>query len=278
MHDVNSPGTSTCLFLPPYDRFTAIKDVTSCPQRGVAVIWRIADAKTQEVERDWLQARPPCVSLIIMLPPPSAIRSALPLVREASTLRPRGVLPNSGVNSPEPVRLLLSSAPRDLPTLCTGHLAERKLLRNQVVRALVKRIFEMSATIPSISKLCRKLYTSRRTVGRLFEAQGLPVPSHWLQLGRLMHVSAMIQEKQTMPIARAAVHLSYPDGFTMSNQMKRLLGCRPSEVRECLGLAWILEDWIYREKISGRMCCDDEYSGYDNVDNWLRSGPMQRNT
>ena len=276
MRDANSPEITTSLLLPPYERFTQIADVSSCPQRGVAVLWKIADAKAQEPEREWLMARPASVSLIIVLPPAWAIRSVLPLVRDANMLRPRGVLPNGGVSSPEPVRLLLGSAPRDLGAMSTSHLSERGLLRSHRMRGLVKRIFDMAPTVPSISRLSRKLYTSRRTLGRAFEAEGLPVPSHWLQLARLMYVSAIIQEKRDMPIARAAAHVGYPDGFTMSNQMKRLIGCRPSEVRENLGLAWILEDWIYQERIAGRMCCDGEFARYDDVDKWLRNNPMQR--
>ena len=43
----------------------------------------------------------------------------------------------------------------------------------------------------------------------------------------------------------------YPDGFTLSNQMKRLIGCRPTEVRTCLGREWILDAWLRREYAMG---------------------------
>jgi AraC-like DNA-binding protein len=278
MHNGDAPQPTLTLFLPPYDRFTNIVENGGYEQRGMAVVWRILDAKAQEPERDWLSVRPARISLIIVLPPAAVIRNALTLVRDANALRPRGVLPNSGANSPEPLRLLLGSAPRDLAALSIGHLSDRRLLRNHRIRGLVKRIFDMASTVPSISTLSRKLYTSRRTLGRAFEGEGLPVPSHWLQLARLLHTASLIQERPNMPIARAAMQVGYPDGFTMSNQMKRLIGCRPSEVRERLGLTWLLEDWIYQERICGRLLCDDYHPGYRNVDEWFRNYPSKLST
>jgi hypothetical protein len=61
-----------------------------------------------------------------------------------------------------------------------------------------------------------------------------------------MHVVAHIQ-CEGMPIHHIALRASYPDGFTMSNQMKRLLGVRPSDVRERLGWEWVVESWIRGE-------------------------------
>jgi hypothetical protein len=34
----------------------------------------------------------------------------------------------------------------------------------------------------------------------------------------------------------------------MSNQMKRLIGHRPSEVRELLGWEWLVEAWLKQER------------------------------
>jgi AraC-like DNA-binding protein len=48
-------------------------------------------------------------------------------------------------------------------------------------------------------------------------------------------------------VFRIAARFGYPDGFTMSNQMKRLVGHRPSEVRQLLGWEWIVEAWLKRE-------------------------------
>ena len=37
----------------------------------------------------------------------------------------------------------------------------------------------------------------------------------------------------------------------MSNQMQRLIGYRPSMVRESLGWEWLFESWLRREAESG---------------------------
>ena len=264
------------LVLPPYQAFTGIHEIARCTERGVAVLWMVTDASCQRAEYEWLLHRPASVSLVIMLPPPSGVERALPLLREANVLRPRGVLPNSGANGLEALRLLLGGAPRDLPGMAVGHFTQRGILRNQKVRGLVHRIFEMAPLVPSITQLSRKMYTTRRTLGRIFEAEGLPVPSHWLQLARLVSVSALIQEKQNLPIFKAAVQVGYPDGFTMSNQMKRLIGCRPSDVRENLGLAWILEEWIRRERESGRMTWPGMEAATNDLDEWLSDCPSRR--
>ena len=41
----------------------------------------------------------------------------------------------------------------------------------------VKRIFELAPEISSVTKLARRMYTSRRTLGRHFALSGVPVPS-----------------------------------------------------------------------------------------------------
>jgi transcriptional regulator GlxA family with amidase domain len=90
------------------------------------------------------------------------------------------------------------------------------------------------------------MYISRRTLGRHFALSGLPVPSHWLQFARLLHVSIQLQN-ETGAAFRIATRAGYPDGFTMSNQMKRMIGYRPTEVRNWLGWEWLLEAWLRRE-------------------------------
>jgi hypothetical protein len=43
----------------------------------------------------------------------------------------------------------------------------------------------------------------------------------------------------------------YPDGFSVSNQMQRLVGFRPSQVRQYLGWEWLVEQWLRREAEDG---------------------------
>lgn len=275
----NSPAgpQSTSLLYPPYQQLIPPQEVTYCTNRGLAAVWFVREGADQEAERDWLACRPNGVELVVVLPPAGQIQGALPLLREVNELHPRGILPHAAINSPEPFRLLLSSSPRDLSATVVSYLTRQGILRDAKIRSLVAKIFELAPVIPSISQLSRKLYTSRRTLGRMFEASGLPVPSHWLQFARLLHVAVMVQERPDVPIFKAAIQVGYPDGFTMSNQMKRLIGCRPSDVRENLGYEWIVEEWVSRERAAGRLRAGPEFwQIVDDVNLWLKRCPSKR--
>jgi AraC-like DNA-binding protein len=66
----------------------------------------------------------------------------------------------------------------------------------------------------------------------------------------LLHACLLLQADDTA-IFRIANRLKYPDGFTMSNQMKRVIGVRPSQVREMVGWEWIVESWLAKEGVAG---------------------------
>lgn len=108
----------------------------------------------------------------------------------------------------------------------------------------------MSVTTQTLSALAKGIYLSRRALGRRFQQRGLPVPSHWLQFCRILRVAIRVQntEESLHTIARA---LGYPDGFTLSNQAERLIGVRPSLMRQRLGWEWVAEAWLERETLSG---------------------------
>ena len=241
--------THISVLAPPYDGFTACDpELSLAGTRGHALVWNLHDADTQRAEYEWLLQRAPHAPLFVVLPPAQAIAPILPMIPLLSQLHARGVLPNGPVESVEPVRVLLRAAPRDLPAVIVNHLARRGVLRDPRARTLVSRIFELAPTVPSISALSRRLYSSRRSLGRLFESQDLPVPSHWLQFARLLNVATRLQANPDVAIFRIAVQLGYPDGFTMSNQMRRLVGCRPTDVRENLGFEWFVEEWLAMER------------------------------
>jgi AraC-like DNA-binding protein len=145
--------------------------------------------------------------------------------------------------------------PRQIGATLTSYLTRRQLLTQDDIRRKVRKIFESVPEVTSVSKLARRLYTSRRTMGRRFAAAGLPVPSHWLQFGRLLQASFRLQDDR-YTVGRVAARIGYPDGFTLSNQMKRLIDCRPSDVRHNLGWEWIVEMWIRTEANTGGIDCD----------------------
>jgi transcriptional regulator GlxA family with amidase domain len=131
-------------------------------------------------------------------------------------------------------------------------LKRRGLLTDEALEREVKRIFELAPEISSVTRLARRMYTSRRTLGRHFAISGVPVPSHWLQFARLLHITILLQNESSA-VFRIATRAGYPDGFTMSNQMKRLIGHRPTEVRAWLGWEWVIEAWLQREAAAGHL-------------------------
>lgn len=239
------------LLAPPYEHLAPWDpDLTLDRTRGRALVWYLHDAETQRDEYECMLARSPRTPLFVVLPPANAIAPILPIIPMLNRLHARGVLPNGPLDSVDPVRMLLRSAPRDLPAVIVNYLGRRGVLRDAKSRSLISKIFELAPSVPSISALSRRLYTSRRSLGRYFESEGLPVPSHWLQFARLLYVATSLQANHEVPVFRIAVQLGYPDGFTMSNQMRRLVGCRPTDVRENLGYEWFIEDWLDLEKVS----------------------------
>ena len=132
----------------------------------------------------------------------------------------------------------------------TEYLTWRGIRVGSDARHLVRRTIELSVELRSITALSRSLYLSRRALGRRFESEGLPVPSHWLHFARLLRVALRLQNSEDT-VVTAGFRLGYPDGFSLSNQMYRLTGYRPTEARQYLGWEWLVEAWLRREAETG---------------------------
>lgn len=250
-------GRRLSLFAPPYERFEPI-DIdwrpAALPPRGLALVWWLVDGEEQVDEFRWLYTRPWGLPLFIVLPPPTEITRTLPLLSYVNGLFPRAVLPGGPLATPLHLRRLLRTPPRQFGAAITSYLTRRQLLIRDDMRRNIRRLFDSLPEADSVSKLARRLYISRRTMGRHFAAAGLPVPSHWLQFGRLLLASVRLQDNRST-LGRVAARLGYPDGFTLSNQMKRLINCRPSDVRNHLGWEWVVEMWIKTEANAGGIDC-----------------------
>jgi AraC-like DNA-binding protein len=250
------PAGGIRLFSPPYERIEPrpIADWGEVVRRrGDAAIWTIGDGAGQQRELRLVRERPPELPLIVLLPPASEIRRALPVLAAVPTLEPRSVLPGAALGTPDRLRQSLACRPGSLADSVTRYLVRRGVLRSEQLRLEARRILQLSGETTSIERLSGRMFMSRRTLGRHFANAGLPVPSHWLQFGRLMNVVVHLQA-ESAAVFRVATRLGYPDGFTMSNQMHRLIGCRPTEVRRLLGWEWVVEAWLAREAASGGLC------------------------
>lgn len=225
-------AAALALFQPPYDRLAPctpehiaqLDDVDAW--KGNAIVWLLSDHADHMGYFEALRCKPIGIPLIVLLPPPTAIRSILGLLPLVRHLSPRMILPHGLVDTPYRLRQILAAPPRAVPATLTDYLIRRGMLRRKKAAREFQRIVELAPDTRSISALSRRMYTSRRTLGRHFIATGMPVPSHCLHFARLFHIAIQLQIEDSA-VFRIASRFGYTDGFTMSNQMKRLIGHRP---------------------------------------------------
>lgn len=236
------------LFRPPYQGCDPI-DPDAYPgtrEPGEAAVWFMTPGAGIQDELRWAAVRPRGLPLFVVLPTPEQVYALADVLRFVPGLRPKGVLPGVGPGTLLALRTLLAAPPVALPRAVADYLEEMGVITDPRMRERVETVFSAAPHTGSIERLARQLHQSRRTLGRFFQERGLPVPSHWLQFARVLHVAIQLQNT-SLNIGRVAVRFGYPDGFTMSHTMKRLTGYRPSFVREHLGWEWIVEAWWQRE-------------------------------
>jgi AraC-like DNA-binding protein len=241
------------LFAPPYEHFhpcthdtiDRLRDVELW--KGNALVWQLTGQSHQAAEFELLRRRAPGIPLMVLLPPPHDIRHVLDMLPLVRTLAPRMILPHGIIDTPYRLRQVFTLPPRSISAAVADYLVRRGILASRKTIREFQRIVDLAPETQTISALSRRMYTSRRTIGRHFIACGLPVPSHCLHFARLLHVAMHLQNEDTA-MFRIAGKYGYPDGFTMSNQMKRLIGYRPTEVRQLLGWEWIVEAWLKKER------------------------------
>jgi len=197
-----------------------------------------------------VHGRPGGLPLLVILPPAEDLSRESTLVRLLEEARPQGILPHHGTPSAEDLSCVLRQPPEDLGGEVAEYLRWRGIPLDRETNRLVRRIVALSAELRSVSGLARALYLSRRALGRRFLSRGLPVPSHWLHFSRLLRVTLRLQNSEDSVLS-VGYALGYPDGFSLSNQMVRLTGHRPSEARIYLGWEWLLEAWLRQEAGTG---------------------------
>lgn len=239
--------TPFALLRPPYDALSPVSAdrVAALPIRGTALVWDLVEG----IDRTALAAaaeRPRGIALMVMLPPADRIDSKVPIFEIVESCRPHSILPHHPRHCVDEWALLLKRLPPDLPAEVVDHLVWRGLRIDLDTRHILRRILELSAELRTVSALARSLYVSRRALGRRLLQRGLPVPSHWLHFGRVLRVALRLQSSSDN-LFSIACSFGYPDGFSLSNQMLRLTGVRPTQARTALGWEWLVEAWIQRE-------------------------------
>jgi len=241
-------------FFPPYRTAEALSHpgqipMGPLPNRGSVLIWNMAVGDRSQAARA-VKNRPPGVALFAILPPAPRWDTTGALLGVLEDCRPHSVLPHMGDLDTEDLVAILRRFPSDLAVEVTDYLHWRGLDVDQDTRRLLRKILELSGELRTVTGLSRALYMSRRALGRRFMNRGLPVPSHWLHFGRILRAAIRLQDPAANLFA-VGCDLGYPDGFALSNQMKRLTGLRPSILRECFGWEWIVESWLIQEAQAG---------------------------
>jgi len=245
------------LFAPPYRELLSVSEEEAFPQshrtlRGVALIWRMSrGARPRHLAR--VAGRPGGLSLIAILPPADQLVQLHDRVLEVlEEARPVALLPFHPQGEITELERLLRREPEHPVGEFLDFLRWRGLTLDRETRRIVARTLALSGEVRTLSQLARSVYLSRRALGRRFQQRGLPVPSHWLHFFRLLRVLHRLQTRDE-PMAEIARSLGYPDPFTLSNQMERLVGVRPSLARERLGWEWFAESWLQMEREQGAL-------------------------
>jgi AraC-like DNA-binding protein len=253
------------LLPPPYGGTLPFEPAEGFPSNpevlwGAALLWN-TDAGHGTREMETVSNRPGGLPLIILLPPASRLRRLrsriLQAIEESS---PHSILPHHPRHDLGELVHLLGRGPEDLGGELLDYLRWRGIILDRETRRIVHRLAELSAEVTTLTAAARGVYLSRRALGRRFRDRGLPVPSHWLQFCRLLRAASTLQASNAT-LFEAARKLNYPDGFTLSNQMERLLGFRPSTVRERLGWEWIVEAWLRKEQEEGGLALTLNHAG-----------------
>ena len=199
---------------------------------------------------DFATSRPAGVALAIILPDSDVRAPLVPILRAVQKTRPQAVLPYHESPRPHEIAQVIRRPPVSLASSVTDYMAWRGFSVDPTTRNIIQRTIELSARLSTITDLARNLYVSRRALGRRLLNSGLPVPSHWLHIARLIRATLKLQNS-TESLFKVATSLGYPDGFSMSNQMQRLCGIRPQYTRERYGWEWVFESWLVRELAIG---------------------------
>jgi AraC-like DNA-binding protein len=194
--------------------------------------------------------RPAGVSLAIILPNREDRLSVLRVLRAIEQSRPQAVLPYYEAPTARDITSVIRREPTCLATSVADFLEWRGFSLDPVTRSIIRRTVQLSSEIQTVGSLARNLYMSRRALGRRLSNSGLPVPSHWLHISRVLRATIKLQNTDAS-LFSVACSLGYSDGFSLSNQMRRLCGIRPIEARERLGWEWVFETWLAKEAAIG---------------------------
>lgn len=253
MTGLRLPRDVVLLLGPPYNRLTTVNLASPVQPRagGWVVTWNLG-SEAWATGAEFVANRVAGVSLAVILPETDDRVPVVRLLKAIERSRPQAVLPFHETPRPREIARAVRRPPVNLATCVAEFMEWRGFSLDPVTRSVIRRTVELSGRVQTISPLARNLYMSRRALGRRFAKNELPVPSHWLQISRILRATIKLQNSDAT-LFNVACSLGYPDGFSLSNQMRRFCGLRPVEVRDLAGWEWVFETWIRRQAEMGNI-------------------------
>ena len=244
------PPATVSLMGPPYRRLVSVEHSREGQPRGGGWVmaWNLG-AEDWAERGDLAVGRRAGVALALILPNEERL-SITQVLRAIERARPQAVLPHRRSPRPSDVAAVILRPPSSLSTSVVEYMEWRGFSLDPVTKSVVRRTIELSAHVQTISALAKNLYMSRRALGRRFLNRGLPATSHWLHIARILRAAIKLQNSDAS-LFQVACSLGYTDGFSLSNQMNRLCGVRPTDTRSMVGWEWLFESWLAREVALG---------------------------
>jgi AraC-like DNA-binding protein len=262
-------------FFPPYRTLEVLEHPKQIPDgplpsRGFALLWNLGEGDFVSGLRA-IRERPPGLALVILLPAAARVQSQERLLDLIEQSRPHSILPFMEEVETEELTVVLRRFPAEFALEVTDYLTWRGVEVDMETRRLLRKTLDLSDHLSTVNGLARALYMSRRALGRRFMTRGLPVPSHFLHFGRVLRASVLLQVPDAS-LFGVSCELGYPDGFALSNQMKRLTGLRPSIMKECFGWEWIVESWLHLEAVGGNLSPNIRNKLFPELRNGVKQG------
>lgn len=260
MHASPRPNGGTPLVIararPPYDELEphSLDRERTPPPLPLGTILCV---RVRDVARDWaaveacvptLRARYPAAPVILHVAhAPNA--DAVHLARLAAFLSVRAILVDDEPIAPT-LRRLMTRSP-DLGAEVVEWLPLRGIRIAPECAPLVRDVVRLARAHRAVRDLLREIGESEPGARKRLRGRGLPAPSGWFCAARALHAALHLQGSRERTLHDVALDCGYSEHSTLSRQMVRVFGLRPSTVRELIGWEPLADRWVARAMQDG---------------------------
>jgi AraC-like DNA-binding protein len=242
---------------PPYQVFEAVPDPAELapevlPDASVLAVHLPAPQETwSEAARlvPRLRARFPAAPVVLRVG--RGGDQAADWARRAGGIHVRAVLLDDEPPFPRLRRVLTDAT--DLPDQIERWLPVRLPGLPPAVAHLIGGIVRGAPGCAEVGELLAGLGHAERTARTWFRRAGVPGPGKWLAAAHAVRAALRLQAEEGAPLLALAVECGYSDHSSLSRQSLRLFGLRPGAIRGTLGWEWLLDRWLRRASVPGRV-------------------------